>query len=178
MPLVSHRPSKTNISTCLNVNHPHLSPEELLGVFLTEGTLGSISFTAGDSVGFLLRRLKKTNKQTNKQKKTEFRLTQECFPIECPQTITIVIITANKNQEKNHKRRTLKLPETWENASKKSVGYFWYEERLLALYTLTTIYISFILFSIHFLHTVLYTFPPYCSLYISYSADEEKLSKK
>ena len=109
MPLVSYRPSKTNISTCLNVNHPHLSPEELLGVFLTEGTLGSISFAAGDSVGFLLRRLKK---QTNKQKKTEFRLIQECFPIECPQTITIVIITANKNQEKNHKRRTLKSPET------------------------------------------------------------------
>ena len=149
MPLVSHRPSKTNISTCLNVNHPHLSPEELLGVFLTEGTLGSISFTAGDSVGFLLRRLKKTNKQTNKQKKTEFRLTQECFPIECPQTITIVIITANKNQEKITKEGHLN--ETWENASKKSVGYFWYEERLLALYTLTTICISSILFSIHFL---------------------------
>lgn len=68
MLLVSHSPSKTNISTCLNVNHPHLSPEELLGVFLTEGTLGSISFAAGDSVGFLLRRLKKTNKQTKENR--------------------------------------------------------------------------------------------------------------
>ena len=137
MLLVSHRPSKTNISTCLNVNHPHLSPEELLGVFLTEGTLGSISFAAGDSVGFLLRRLKKTNKQ----KKTEFRLTQECFPIECPQTITIVIITANKNQEKNHMReRQQKI-------------------RRLFLVRRTTFSPLHPYNNIHFLHTVLYTFP-------------------
>ena len=42
-----------------NFNYSHLSPEELLGVFLTEGTLGSTSFAAGDSFGFgsRLRRL-------------------------------------------------------------------------------------------------------------------------
>lgn len=33
-----------------------LSPEELLGVFLTEGTLGSTSFAAGDSLSFGSRR--------------------------------------------------------------------------------------------------------------------------
>lgn len=34
----------------------YLSPEELLGVFLTEGTLGSTSFAAGDSLSFGSRR--------------------------------------------------------------------------------------------------------------------------
>ena len=34
----------------------YLSPEELLGVFLTEGTLGNTSFAAGDSLSFGSRR--------------------------------------------------------------------------------------------------------------------------
>ena len=38
----------------------HLSPEELLGVFFTEGTLGKTSLAAGDSFGFGSRRRRLT----------------------------------------------------------------------------------------------------------------------
>ena len=44
-------------------NHSHLSPEELLGVFLIGVTLGKMSLAAGDSFDFGSRRRRLTERR-------------------------------------------------------------------------------------------------------------------